>query len=312
MALWMPWHYISIAALLPTILLTVSMIFMPESPNWLMIKFGRGTQVVEALQRLRRDDSDIDKELDELEERANISKQGSGFSIRQIGRKDVYKPLLIGMCLVFFQQFCGMNAVQFYMTDMFRESGSKLEPLYDMLITNAAMLVATVFGGLLIDRLGRKILLYISGFGHMSSIAVLGYHYFKNREVDSAHTEPSIVPILCLIVFVSSFSIGYGPIPWIIVTEITSSSAIGFIITTTSVFAWIFTFLVTKEFVDISKIAGKYGALWMFSCISALSIAFAFYLPETKGKSVEEIQKLLYPEVTNSNNQNNNKVVTNL
>lgn len=277
---------------------------MPESPNWLMYKFGRSLRVVEVLHQIRHSDSDIDTELDELEERANLKRVETGFSIKQITRQDVYKPLLIGMCLMFFQQFSGMNALQFYLTDIFKKSGSKLKAEYATIVVNSSMLVAAVFGSLLIDRLGRKILLIISGFGHMTSIGVLGYYYYQNRSSDTG--DSSVLPIICLVVFVSSFSIGYGPIPWIVVTEITSSSAIGFISSTSSIFAWIFTFIVTKEFDDMQKVAQRYGAFWIFSGISALSIAFAFYLPETKGKTVEEIQKLYYPKVANLQHTLNN------
>ncbi|CAG2184051.1 unnamed protein product, partial [Oppiella nova] len=118
LSLWLPWNWVAFGGIIPSVLLSLSMFFIPESPNWLMLKFGRCLRVVEALHQLRHPNSDIDQELDELEEQVLSiqSQKASGFSIRLLTRQDVYKPLLIGILLCFFQQFSGTNAIQFYMT----------------------------------------------------------------------------------------------------------------------------------------------------------------------------------------------------
>ena len=322
-----PWNWTSLGPIIPAVMLSVSMFFMPESPNWLMYKYGRSLRVVEALHQLRDPSSDINKELDELEELAKSRKEANsqGFSLNVLKRQDVYKPILIGICLNFFQQFSGMNALQFYMVDLFKDSGSSLEPAVAVIVVNTAMLLATLMGGLLIDRLGRKLLLMISGLCHTSCLGVLGYYYYKHRtDVDSivitnsttiayntstaipdvffapiAGTthETSLIPVICLVIFVTGFSLGYGPVIWIIISEICSSQTVGLVISFCSFICWTFTFIVTKEFEDLTRVATKYGAYWIFGGISATSVLFALYLPETKGKSVEEIQKILYPKL---------------
>jgi hypothetical protein len=336
------WNYICIAGLVPGVLLTVLMIFMPESPNWLMMKYGRSSQVVDALTKLRQSDSNIESELKELEARAEEAKQDSGFSREQLKRADVYKPFIIAIALMFFQQFSGINAVMFYSNDIFEDSGSSLDPSYATITVSASMVFATIFGSLVIDKLGRKILLLISGIGHVLSLGVMGFYYITHKSGSKASTavitttvattatqlttnttiaelpksgsELGWLPVVCLVVFVIAFSIGYGPIPWMIVAEITPSSALSFISSITTAVNWTFAFVIIKEFADVQKAITPYGAFWMFAVCSAVSVVFVFmFVPETKGKSVEEMQKIFlgtkHSEFSN-NRYNTNKQVS--
>ncbi|CAG2115581.1 unnamed protein product, partial [Medioppia subpectinata] len=297
LSLWVPWEYLGYGAIVPSVLLSGAMFFIPESPNWLMVKYGRCLRVVEALHQLRHRESDIDDELAELEAQVTALKaqKDSGFSAKMLRRQDVYKPLTIGLLLCFFQQFSGTNAVQFYMTGIFADAGSSLRPEYAVIVVNTSMFVATLIGSTLVDRLGRKILLMASGTGHTVSLAVLGYYYYKNR--DLAHPDSSPLPIICMAVFFVAYSIGYSSVTWIVITEICNSSYVGFITSTCSVFVWITAFVVTKEFEDLIRLVHKYGAYWFFAGLCLLSTLFIFYLPETKGQSIEEIQRKLCPKV---------------
>ncbi|CAG2121517.1 unnamed protein product, partial [Medioppia subpectinata] len=165
LSLWVRWEYLGYGAIVPSVLLSGAMVFIPESPNWLMVKYGRCPRVVEALRQLRHRESDIEAELAELEAQVTALKaqKDSGFSAKMLRRQDVYKPLTIGLLLCFFQQFSGTNAVQFYMTGIFMDAGSSLQPEYAVIVVNTSMFVATLIGSPLVDRLGRKILLVVSG-----------------------------------------------------------------------------------------------------------------------------------------------------
>ncbi len=332
------WNYICIAGLVPGVLLTVLMIFMPESPNWLMMKYGRSSQVVDSLRKLRNSDSNIESELKELEDRAEEAKKDSGFSMEQLKRADVYKPFIIAIALMFFQQFSGINAVMFYSNDIFEESGSSLNPSYATIIVSSSMTLATIFGSSVIDKLGRKILLLVSGIGHVLSLGVMGYYYITHKsgskestafitttfattiqttttELPKSNSDLGWLPVVCLVVFVIAFSIGYGPIPWMIVAEITPSSALGFISSIATALNWTFAFAITKEFADVQKAITPYGAFWMFAGCSAASVVFVFmFVPETKGKSVEEMQKIFlgskHSEYSNNRHNINKQVST--
>ena len=298
--LWLPWNYATFGAIVPSVLLSLSMFFMPESPNWLMAKYGRSLRVVEALHQLRHPTSDIEKELDEMEEQTLAMKgQSQRITWTMLKRQDTYKPMFIAIVMLFFQQFCGVNAVQFYMTSIFAKAGSTIEPNVAVIIVNAVFILATCGGGLVVDRLGRKVLLIASGLGQSTACAVFGYYYY------SVDPNPSIIPIVCLCIFLSSYSFGWSPVAWIVITEISGYKVISFISSVSSTICWIFVFIVTKEFTDLSDAIHKYGAFWLFSAISFCSALFIIYLPETKGKTVDEIQHMMYPKAyENSNNTN--------
>ena len=146
----------------------------------------------------------------------------------------------------------------------------------------------------------------------MLSIGTLGVYYFQHRfdpklnetmmsDFSSFNTtlspevsqrEGSIIPLICVTVFVSSFSLGVGPITWIIITEITPPQTVGLIISTSSMFAWIFTFIIVRETEDLKNLLESYGLYWLFAGISFLCGVFAYFLPETKGKTMGQIAQI--------------------
>ncbi|XP_054158979.1 facilitated trehalose transporter Tret1-2 homolog [Oppia nitens] len=311
------WRWLAIIGLIPSVLMSIGMIFMPDSPNWLMVKHGRhGSQVADALRRLRSADSDIDTELKELEDMADKAGQSGSFSIGQLKRPDIYMPFIICNFLMFFQQFSGINAVLFYLNDIFKDAGSAMDPMVSTCIVNASMVAAVIGGALIIDRLGRRVLLLASGAGHTVTLAIMGYYYYSDNK------SLSWLPIVCLIFFVVSFNIGYGPIPWMIVAEITPSYAMGPVSACGTAFNWLCAFIVTKQFDAIQEAMQRYGAFWLFAGISAASIVFVvMFVPETKGKSVDEMQRIFLKTKSPADHQsdspnkysvNNNKDVINI
>ena len=110
----------------------------------------------------------------------------------------------------------------------------------------------------------------------------------------AASSDSSILPIIFITIFVSAFSLGVGPICWIIITEITPPQTIGLISSTSSAFAWIFTFLVVNFTSDVMGWLTDYGTYWVFAGMSLLSAVFIYFLPETKGKTMEQIVQIFH------------------
>lgn len=255
MGLYSTWNYLAIYALIPGLMMSIGMLFMPESPVWLISKTGKYQQMVTTLKNLRLESSDIDEEVRELETNAYKLGQKVAFSWQQFVKPDVFKPLMISVTLMFFLQFSGINAILFYATDILKDAGTSLTPNVSLIIVNASLVIATIPGSLLIDRLGRKILLIISGSGHALSLTVLGLYYYYISLAYAAEEEHNLssvifanssaqiinssngssialqfsnannyeldlswIPVVSLAVFVVSFSIGFGPIPWIVMT----------------------------------------------------------------------------------------------
>ena len=354
------WRWLCFPAMVPAVLMSLGMFFMPESPQWLMEKFGRSSQVVDSLRRLRSDESDFEGELKELEERAEKAKLEPGFSVEQLKRPDVYKPLIIACALMFFQQFVGINAVLFYSTDIFKSAGSSMDPMVSAVIIAVVLSISVIVAAFMIDKFGRKILLLISGVGMCISLVLLGYFYYDKEKnhtpskhetvapavaptvaivgstvttiattltsaassftpslstvTTAAPTEAAVeasslgwLPILSLVLFVIMFSVGIGPIPWMMAAEITPSFALGWISSVGTATNWLMAFIVTKEFEDIQKALESYGCFWLFAGICAAYVLFTlFFIPESKGKSIEEMQRIFmgsnYVEPTVTNN----------
>ncbi|CAH1790957.1 unnamed protein product [Owenia fusiformis] len=243
-------------------------------------------EAVSALHKLRGDKYDIEPELLEME--ANIMTQSKEkFKLSYLRKPSVYKPLVILVILMAFKQLCGMGALTYYALEIFDSTNfSKLHPA---MIIGGVNVVGTIFSAMIIDKAGRRILLITSGSILTLSSGALGVYYYLHDNHDMDLTWLSLVGIIG---FFIGFSTGWGGIPWILLGELfplkvrSAASAL-------SVFVnWVSAFILTKEYSTLEGFAHKYGAMWCFSGISLLGVIFiAVVLPETKGKSLEEIEE---------------------
>ena len=287
--------------MIPTLLMAIFMFFMPETPSWLVSK-NKNTEAEKSLQVLRGPDSDNEHELTLLTEQAKTSQQGESFNLKLYLTREHGYPLLLALGLMFFQQFSGINAVMFYSTNIFIEAGSSIQPKYATIIVGVAQVFATIAGSLLVDRLGRKLLLNISGSLHVLSTAALGLFYYCT----AGQTENSygFVPVVSLVVFIIGFSVGFGPIPWLMVAEITPITSRSATSAIATAFNWLGAFLITKNFELLKDAITKHGTFFLFSGISLLSIVFVVVtLPETRGKSTEEIAQFFADKPSGSSNE---------
>lgn len=283
------WNTLAGIAVVPTALMAICMFFMPETPSWL-ISHNKKSEAEQSLKALRASDSDTSQELAQLQEEAKSSESAS-FSLKLYGQRAHLCPFLLALGLMFFQQFSGINAVMFYATDIFSDSGSSIEPKYATIIIGVAQVIATIVGSLLVDRLGRKMLLNASGALHVLSTASLGLYYYCIGE-GTGGGDYGWVPLASLVVFIIGFSIGYGPIPWLMIAEITPNLSRSATSAFATAFNWTCAFLITKNFELLKEAITKHGTFFLFSGISLLSIVFVVLtLPETKGKSEVEIQE---------------------
>ena len=130
------------------------------------------------------------------------------------------KPLMISMILMFGQQLSGINAVIFFSVSIFKAAHTSLNSFIETIIVAIAMCVATLIASLIIDKLGRKMLLNISSFFMAISAAAMGvYFYFQNHDAATAKTI-TFLPLVSLCIFVVAFSLGFGPIPWLMMGEL--------------------------------------------------------------------------------------------
>ena len=149
----------------------------------------------------------------------------------------------------------------------------------------------TILAVILVDRLGRKVLLLVSEIFMIISMAALGtFFYLKDNQPD---TLDSIgwLPLVSLMLFIAAFAIGLGPMPWLMTSEIVPQKVKGPATSIATFINWMLAFIATKTFVDLKKGLTDAGAFWFFGAICVLGLFFCFFaVPETAGKTSEEIQ----------------------
>ena len=249
-----------------------------------MIAQNKGPEARSALQWLRGQNVDISFELADMET-ANILSKKQAFKIKELFKSAYLKPLGVSLGLMFAQQFSGINAVMFYSVSIFRvsvylsnllslifhslqDAGSSIDSNICTIILGIVNIIATLFSNFFIDRLGRKILLYISSIGMIFSLGIFGAYFYmrvsfkanfpliKNECISSkkdveSYEAPGWIPLLALMVYVVSFSFGYGPVPWLMMAEIFPSRIRGPAASLATAFNWTCTFIVTNTFMNL-------------------------------------------------------------
>lgn len=155
-------------------------------------------------------------------------------------------------------------------------------------------MVSTLLGTFLVDKLGRKILLVISSVFMTLMLIALGVYFFLKEKESDIVQSLSWLPLTSLCIHLVAYSLGYGPLPWLLMSEVYSKESNAVLSPATGCFAWTLAFIVTGTFGSISQAIGMGGTFWMFSGLSFVGIFFSgFVVIETKAKSMGEIQRIL-------------------
>ncbi|ODM88243.1 Facilitated trehalose transporter Tret1 [Orchesella cincta] len=295
------YKWLAIVCCFVPIISLVAMIFIPESPrygfNQLQLKRlvylvfkGKLAEAGKSLCWFRKKASfrDVEVEMRIIEMSVHEMKsQASSFG--ELFESHHLRPSLLMMALMCFLQLSGINAVIFYTYDIFQAAGTTMDENLSTIIFGSVQFGATVSTIFFVDRAGRKILLLVSSAVMCGSLVVLGifFHLKENGNDEGL----GLLPLICLMLFTWAFSIGYGPIPWVMLGELIPQKVKARVASLATVISWSLSFVVTKFFKSIQDTLTIQWCYWIFAIICAIGFAFVFLLlPETKGKSVEEIQ----------------------
>lgn len=197
----------------------VLMFLIPETPRWYVSR-GKEERARQALQWLRGKKADVEPELKGIvKSHCDAERHASQNAIFDLLKRSNLKPLLISLGLMLFQQLSGINAVIFYTVQIFKDAGSTIDGFLCTIIVGVVNFIATFIATILIDRLGRKMLLYISASAMIVTLMTLGsFFYYK----DQGHDISNIgwLPLAAFVIYVLGFSLGFGPIPWLMMGEI--------------------------------------------------------------------------------------------
>ena len=274
------WRGMFSAEVLPAAVFLLLLLLVPESPRWLTKQQREG----EAMSILARVGGQKTATLEMNEIRDTIAHESG--SVWQLFQPGMRTALLIGVMLPIFSQISGINAIIYYGPKIFETAGLQLSDALGgaviIGIVNTAFTLLTLWK---IDSLGRKPILQIGTIGAVASLAMIGL-LFHNGAAEGGWL---LGMITC---YIACFAIGLGPIPWVIMSEIFPTRVRGRAMSFGVFALWATCALVSQTFPWLLKNLGPAGCFWLYASLCAPSIIFVWLVvPETKGKTLEEIEK---------------------
>ena len=273
---------------LPGIILAAGMLVLPESPRWLAGR-GRIPDAGAVLQHLRGT-ADVLDELNTL--RTDLAREGRQLAgASELLSPRLRQPLIIGIGLAMFQQITGINTVIYFAPTIFQSAGlsSAATSILATAGVGAVNVIMTIVSIRLIDRLGRRQLLFWSLGGMAVTLFVLAGAFFSG-----ASGQLAWVAVASVAAFVGFFAIGLGPVFWLLIAEIFPLAVRGRAMSLATVANWSFNLIVSATFLNLVGAVGSAGAFLVYGVLSLVALAFiALMVPETKGRSLEQIEAAL-------------------
>ncbi|XP_068192427.1 solute carrier family 2, facilitated glucose transporter member 6-like, partial [Antennarius striatus] len=304
LALKVPWRWLAIAGEVPAVLMVVLLVFMPSSPRRLL-SLGHERKAEMALRWLRGKHYDTQVEI--LVIQHSINTQGK-LKLADLVTPRFYRPIMISVVMRFLQQMTGITPTLVYLETIFSKSNVPLDAEYDAALVGLVRLISVVISTLLIDKAGRKALLYTSSMlMFFSSLALTMNSHNKdcpscigpsNISVSLEYTTSSnggnpanFIPLIGTMVFIFGYSMGWGTITWLLMSEVlplvTRGVGSGVCVTVN----WLTAFMITEVYTYLLDGFGLYVPYLLFMVVCVFCLLFnALCIPETRGRSLEEIE----------------------
>ncbi len=275
------WRWMFFSGIIPSLIFLVLLFFIPETPRYLMMK-GKDNQALSIISRISGKDNSIriQGEIRETLIEKNAPWLSFGFFV-----------IFLGIVLSVFQQFVGINVVLYYASNIFRNMGASTNTsLLQTIIVGAVNMLFTILAIFTVDRIGRKPLMITGALVMAVSMISLGFSFFSN------HT--GIVALVFMLLYIAGFSMSWGPVTWVLLSEIFPNSIRGAMSIAVSTI-WIanlivsWTFPILNDNILMTSIFHHGFAYWIYGLMGIFAAWFVYrFVPETKGKSLEEIEKL--------------------
>lgn len=274
------WRWMFATGALPAVVFFGFVLGVPESPRWL-VKQGRDGEALGILERLNGPEVAAVEAL-HIKEALVLE----GGSIRELFKPGLRTALGIGVFLAVFQQITGINAVIYYAPRFFEAAGiARSSAIFQSAIIGLVNVLFTLVAIALVDRLGRKPLLLAGSAGMGLSFILLGAA-FKFQLFSGS------LVLLFTLLYVAFFAMTLGPVVWVVIAEIFPTRVRGRAMAISTVSLWLADFVVSLTFPVIADRLHESFAFWLYAAMCAINFVFiAVVLPETKGKSLEEIER---------------------
>jgi len=274
------WRWMFGATAIPACVFLIGMLFVPESPRWLALR-GRDAEARKTLERIGGKDN-ATFVLAEIAESAHISRGGN--ELKELLGIRLRKVLLLGVGLAVLQQWCGINVIFNYAHDIFNAAGYGLSMIFvNIVITGVVMLVFTFLAIATVDRNGRRVLM-LSGCAGLAVIYIaLGFFF---------HVHSHGFHMLALVVAaIACYAMTLAPVTWVVLSEVFPGHVRGTAMAIATASLWAACFVLTYTFPLLEAWLGTAGTFWVYAAVCAGGfLGVKRWLPETKGRTLEEIE----------------------
>jgi SP family arabinose:H+ symporter-like MFS transporter len=277
----MGWRWMFYACTVPAGLFFILMWFVPESPRWLAKNSMNHPKVLKILSKIGGNEYAV-SELNSIEETLRTTTEKT--DLRLLKQPGVSKLLILGIVIAVFQQWCGINVIFNYAQEIFTSAGySVSDILFNIVITGSVNLIFTLIGMFTVDKLGRKALMLLGSGGLAGIFAVIGGMYFFHIQG---------LPLLIMVVIaIACYAMSLAPVTWVVLSEIFPNRMRGSAMSIATFSLWAACFILTYTFPLLNQLLKASGTFWLYGSICIAGFWFIFKkLPETKGKSLEEIE----------------------
>ena len=282
------WRWMFLVGFFPAVILFTGMLFLPETPRWLVSKhrYDEGYRVLAQVE---------DADLVEQTFR-NLKQEVQAETGQAVDYREVFKPwlrpaLIITVGIFFFQQFSGVNTIIYYSPIIFKMAGvvSNTASILPAIIIGGVNVLACLLSVFLLDRVGRRKLYMIGISGMIPSLALMGAcFYFKETLGDSL----PYFAVLSIVFYIIFIAISLAPLGWLLISEIFPLAVRGVGMSIGSLAHWGFNAIIAYTFLKLVNSIGIASTFWAYCLVCVAGLVWGyFYIPETKGKSLEEIEE---------------------
>lgn len=277
------WRHMFWAEAYPAAAFLLMVLFIPESPRWLATR-GRSDKARDIFRHIGGE-SYADVELVAIGAREEGSGESAG--LRALFRAPYLAIIIPGIVVAVFQQWCGTNVIFNYAQEIFANAGFDLgEMLFNILLTGVTNVVFTFVALYAVDRIGRKKLMLLGAGGLCAIYLILGGCYYLHAS--------GVLMVVLVMLAIACYAMTLGPVTWVLLAEIFPNRVRGMAVAVCTFALWTGCFTLTYSFPLLNASLGSYGTFWLYALICLAGfVYFSRRLPETKGKTLEEIEREL-------------------
>ena len=269
---------------LPALLFFVIIFFIPESPRWLLLK-GNEKRAGNILEKIYKSSQDVDKQLKETNSVIS-GETKSEYSL--LFKPGIFKAVAIGVCIAILGQFMGVNAVLYYGPSIFESTGlSGGDSLFYQVLVGLVNMLTTVLALVIIDRIGRKKLVYYGVSGMIVSLLLIGLYFIYGNMLGI----PALLLLIFFLLYIFCCAVSICAVVWVLLSEMYPMKVRGVAMSIAGFALWIGTYLIGQLTPWMLQHLTPAGTFFLFAlmCVPYILIVWK-YVPETTGKSLEEIE----------------------